>query len=467
MNDFAQTYFNIYYAPLRTCSLPQAQSESSRSDSSLSGPDHVQIQRRPLGRVGLQASRATFDRYSGSVDAWIKDITSVNPTSVTQPCWHRLPDASLPSCDGDCSYTQPVIAIPIALLIEFPETDGGDWFIPDRITIARRNKNLSEAIVYELTSRVFFKSEVQHYALRFRTKPASGNRYNIYDYDDMDNGGYAQRILAGSMRSHMVGQHADIVPPPGFTSTAAAIFVLSHGTTAQQMFSSRQASALQATHGISLSSSDVPTIPSAVISFESEGLSLVADHDRYWFKKARRKTAEYLDFARDVSAEALPSRTAEDTIAVSVRFILCYLDHSIIKSSSDLCPLLVYDRHPMNIPLCSITLTIHYLLFHSHFSADAERRVMVMMTGFSPALRQFNALHANSGLTSHVRHPVPCHSTMDPSNAMNANYLTYILLSCGELCSISCITFPAISQHINDQGSKAGQGAFINAKTSV
>ena len=92
---------------------------------------------------------------------------------------------------------------------------------------------------------------------------------------------------------------------------------------------------------------------------------------------------------------------------------------------------------------------------------------MVMMTGFSPALRQFNVLHANSGLTSHVRHLVPCHSTTDPSNAMNATYWNSILLACGELRSVSCITFPAISQHINVQGSKAGQGAFINAKTSV
>lgn len=296
VNDYAQTYFNIYYIPLRTCF------QQSSSTDSASQVNHIQIQRQPTGKLGLQATRAHYDQYGGNVETWIKSITSTSPQPIFQPCWHRVPNAPSPSCNGTCSFTQPIIALPVVLMIEFPldSTEGGDWFIPDRITIARRNSSSPEAVVYELSSRAFFKRLSSHYALRFRLKSAKGNRYHIYDYDDMDQHahGYAKRVSAGSTRAHMTGKHADISPPPGFTSTSAAVYVLANASAAQQAFSSQQSRALKEAYGISLSSSSIPDIPSTNISLQQSGFSRVPDSDRFWFKKARRKTAQFLDFSR-------------------------------------------------------------------------------------------------------------------------------------------------------------------------
>lgn len=177
-NDYAQTYFNIYYIHFRTCI------HQSSSPDSL--PDCVQIQRCASGCTGIQATSLDFDRYHGNVETWIRNLTSITPDSVTQPCWHCLPDASSPLCEGNCSFTQLVVALPTILLIEFPEIEDQDWFIPDRITIACCNNSTPEAILYELTSCVLFKREQRHYALRFHLKLPAGNRYHIYNYDDMD-----------------------------------------------------------------------------------------------------------------------------------------------------------------------------------------------------------------------------------------------------------------------------------------
>ena len=96
----------------------------------------------------------------------------------------------------------------------------------------------------------------------------------------------------------MIGKHSDISPPPGFMSTAAAVYVLANTATAQQTFSSQQCSALQASYGVSLSSSNIPDILGAQLSFDRPGFRRVPDRDRYWYKRAQRKTAEFLDFSQ-------------------------------------------------------------------------------------------------------------------------------------------------------------------------
>ena len=117
----------------------------------------------------------------------------------------------------------------------------------------------------------------------------------MYEYDDMEHGGYAQGMKNGKFATHLAGKGVDAGYVPGF-STNFVVYHLAGGTAAQERFLAHQIRLLRNTHHINISESTLQSLSASRLTFTKPNTSPVQPSERVWHRTPdRADVADYKD----------------------------------------------------------------------------------------------------------------------------------------------------------------------------
>lgn len=315
-----QEYFKAVTIEFRRC--------SPRTKKQNLGGTHICIQRKPHLKFFFVLDNDLHEAHNGSASSWLKTITSP-ASSVKRPkvhmergnCWRRERYSGAKNCNGKAVTTTLHLSMPIFLVLEVSPSQSTrssrshkptsrsqshrlpKWNFQDKIVIAPKGTQPGdEDIRYRLAGRVLHSRKDHHFMARFEGILDSKRTFApIYHYDDLSDGGHAR--LLGSRKDYLSGLDSQIHLPKGY-NTKFVIYLLEGGTQAQETFLERQLRAVDDLLHLSLSSTDLASLPAALVSLNEPGTHLVPDSERTWCSEPHLR--DFAEYSTDESTAVEP-----------------------------------------------------------------------------------------------------------------------------------------------------------------
>jgi len=239
--------------------------------------------------------------YGQSLQEWFTWRLLPHRISSGSECWH---DAWRPTCGGKCTSSEVVLALPQVLIIHMDHDDGhpmGPWQVSAKSLHAGPS---SLDVYYDYVGLTFSTSGLgAHHTCWF-----TPDGQNLYDYDDTQHTGQAQRLPAFS-----VDQIQESLNHPNISGL---IYALRRGNAAQQRFLNHQQQLIKKELGIDVDATFTASMDLTVTAvLNRSGWVELDGKERFWREWPLAKS-DWLDYQSQSGPDAkleLSSTTGSDS----------------------------------------------------------------------------------------------------------------------------------------------------------